>query len=109
MPLRPVVASLTPEASELLLVMYAPKRSVLELWLPFNGPMVHSQPVQGGGCRILQLHSPLGAWGTRQNSGLHAHGWVCDASTSVDAGMVRCFLLDGCSGTIVDCASFLAN
>jgi hypothetical protein len=63
-----------------LLVLYAPKRQALEVWLPRAGQRLAARRVDYP-CRLLPVGMPCGAWGN--GAGLAAWQQQCGAATTL--------------------------
>lgn len=91
---RDGLGSSTPDPAvgepSLVLVVYVPRRGVLELWLVPYGRRLKTLQV-GGRCRLLQLPQAFASW-EAQALGQEGGG---------------CWLLSGASGTLVDVRSLL--
>jgi hypothetical protein len=68
----------------LLLVLYAPKRQVLEVWLPRSGQRLVGVPVDYP-CLLVTVGLPCGGWGNAEAWGAWLR--VCGSATTLAVNM----------------------
>jgi len=73
----------------LLLVLFAPKRQTLEVWLPRSGQRLASRCVDHP-CLLLQVGLPCGDWGNEQVAGIWQEyfGGATTLALNVETGEV---------------------